>query len=80
MYSDYHVTADSFGSMCPQNWEEIARFLNRLIDETLEQMGEEAFAPGYDDTGLSMEGHEALDDIWERYCAGEIDGAPEAIM
>lgn len=27
------ITMDSFGSMLPENWEEIADFLNALIEE-----------------------------------------------
>lgn len=27
------ITMDSFGSECPENWEEIADFLNALIEE-----------------------------------------------
>lgn len=27
------ITMDSFGSMLPENWEEIADFLNNLIEE-----------------------------------------------
>lgn len=29
----YYVTADSFGEELPRNWEEIAEYLNNLIDE-----------------------------------------------
>lgn len=29
----YYVTAESFGSDIPENWEEIANELNRIIDE-----------------------------------------------
>ncbi len=29
----YYVTADSFGSEIPANWEEIAAFLNKITDE-----------------------------------------------
>lgn len=75
MYYDYHITADSFGADCPENWEEIAAFLNELIDKTLENT-DSAFDPAYDASGLSFEGHAVVDDIWERYCAGEIEGAP----
>ena len=27
------ITMDSFGSMLPENWEEIADFLNAIIEE-----------------------------------------------
>lgn len=57
----YYVTADSFGSEVPSNWEEIAAFLNSLTDER----------------GIA-EDHDACNDLWEAYWAGELDGAPEA--
>ena len=28
-----YITVDSFGSDCPENWEEIANELNAIIDE-----------------------------------------------
>lgn len=28
-----YITVESFGSECPTNWEEIAAFLNNIIDE-----------------------------------------------
>jgi len=30
---DNYITIDSFGPMCPINWEEIAEALNEIIDE-----------------------------------------------
>ena len=33
MFNTNYITMDSFGSDCPANWEEIADFLNNLIDE-----------------------------------------------
>ena len=29
----YYITVESFGSECPENWEEIAAFLNDIIDQ-----------------------------------------------
>lgn len=29
----YYITGDSFGSECPENWEQIADELNAIIDE-----------------------------------------------
>lgn len=49
--------ADSFGSMCPENWEEIADYLNN-----------------------KLEAGEDPDEIWETYCRGGYQDAPEAIM
>lgn len=79
MYADYHITMDSFGADLPQNWEEIAAYLNNMIDESLDN-AEGAFESGHDATGLSAEGHEIVNDIWERFCSGEIEGAPAPIF
>ena len=57
------ITVDSFGADLPVNWDEIADFLNALIDER-----------GIEDD------HDAVNDLWEAYCAGEIPDAPAAIV
>jgi hypothetical protein len=63
---------DSFGQECPANWEEIANYLNNIIDSM------DITDP---DTGdITLEGREALSDLWERYCAGDMPGAPAPIM
>ena len=60
MYTEYHITMDSFGQDCPTNWEEIAEYLNDKID-ALEDIT--------DDTGaLTPEGRDLVDAIWEDYC------------
>lgn len=56
------ITAESFGSNCPKNWEEIADFLNEIIEEK------------EDDSKKNVE------EIWEDYCAGRIENAPEAVF
>lgn len=33
MFEEYWITAESFGSDVPANWEEIAAFLNEIIRE-----------------------------------------------
>lgn len=55
------ITVDSFGSNLPKNWEEIANFLNNLIEEK------------GDDSKLAVE------ELWEDYCSGRIEDAPEPI-
>jgi hypothetical protein len=72
MFNDYHITMDSFGSECPNNWEEIADYLNSIIDSMdgiIDECGE-----------LTRDGREEIDALWERYCAGEIKNAPVPIM
>ena len=73
-----YITMDSFGSNCPDNWEEIAYYLDRKIADALEELGDDAFAPGYCDNGLSADGNEALSKVWETYCNGEYPDCPEA--
>ena len=59
---------DSFGSNCPDNWEEIADFLNDILEsETKDDMDE-------------MDIKNLAEDIWERYCSGLLNDAPEAIF
>lgn len=66
-----YITMDSFGTDLPSNWEEIAAFLNNMIEDELQQADE---LPEYGE--LSQDGREIVDSIWERFCAGEIDGCP----
>lgn len=58
-----YITADSFGADCPANWEEIAAFLNQIIED---------HEPDEDE----REENDWYADLWERYCNGEIPGAP----
>ena len=64
------ITVDSFGSECPTNWEEIADFLNEFIDSELESMGDVD----------EREKRDAIDEIWERFCRGEIVGCPSPVF
>lgn len=66
-----YITMDSFGEELPTNWEEIAAFLNNIIDDELRQENE---LPEYGE--LSPDGREIVDGIWEKFCAGEIEGCP----
>lgn len=75
---DPEITMDSFGSECPNNWEEIAEYLNGIIDTYLDEL-----------TTIDEDGIEDCDDeelrsrveaLWERYCAGELEGAPAPIF
>ena len=63
----YHITMDSFGSDLPENWEDIADFLNPILDEKVEKLG------SFPERGQVIE---LCNMIWEQYCNGEIDGAP----
>lgn len=67
MFNEYHITMESFGDNCPMNWEEIADWLNERID---------AMNVTDEDGELTREGREKISDLWERYCAGDLEGAP----
>ena len=53
-----YFTMDSFGSDCPANWEAICEFLNKKAAAII----------GPDD-----DEHEAVEKIWEDFCAGDFD-------
>ena len=76
--SSYEITMDSFGSECPENWEEIADFLNGIIETYVDEL-----------TTTDEDGAEETDwdelkyrvnNLWETYCAGELEGAPAPIF
>ena len=54
-----YFNMDSFGSMCPDNWEAVAAFLNAALDQY-----------GYEDEN---DIREAMDDIWQDYCRGDLE-------
>ena len=67
MNTEYRITAESFGDTIPQNWEEIAAYLNARIDEMdLDSLPE-------------REQRDAVDALWESYWAGELPEAPAAV-
>ena len=60
-----YFTIESFGSYCPNNWEEIADALNdyaRSVIRDYDSKADRAFI---------------LDQIWERWCQGDYRIAPE---
>ena len=60
MFEKYRFTEDSFGSECPDNWEEIADLLNDRLRAAFEE---------FDRIGADKyEYQEAADDIWEDFC------------
>lgn len=69
MMEKYLVTADSFGPNCPQNWEEIADFLNDIIEEKIES-----------DNLSRRDAIDFSEELWEDYCNGKIENAPEAVF
>ena len=74
----YEITMDSFGANCPENWEEIASFLNDLIDEKADEL------TTTDDLGIQSVDEDELklfvSDLWEQFCAGELEDAPKPIF
>ena len=67
-----HITMDSFGQDCPSNWEEIAEYLNSIIDnmdDIVDEYGE-----------ITLSGRDKIDALWEQYCAGELGEAPAPVF
>lgn len=63
----FHLTVDSFGSDCPNNWQEIAAFLNAKIDERI-------MAAHLTPEELEEEGRNIANDVWDDFGAGLFDG------
>ena len=68
MYYEYHITIDSFSEL-PSNWEDIASFLNELIDDHIDNNPNES----------DIDFKDFLSDLWENYWNGKIPNAPAAI-
>ena len=73
----YHVTMDDFDQFdpWPTNWEEIADFLNGIIDSRIESMIEanNDFSDWLE-VDQYRECKEISEKVWEQYCAGDLDG------
>lgn len=65
MFEKYRFTEDSFGSECPDNWQEIADYLNDKIARRFDELER--------DNADADEYRYEADSIWENYCAGEYD-------
>ena len=65
MFEKYRITEDSFGSVCPKNWEEVADYLNDKIARRFDELER--------DNADSDEYRYEADAIWENYCNGEYD-------
>ena len=63
-----YFTVDSFGADCPANWEEIADYLNAAVEGLI--------APEDDDRDI----RDKVEDLWERYCDGDLADAPKPAM
>lgn len=68
MFNDHHVTMDSFGDFCPENWEEIAAYLNDKIDAIIGKYG--------DDAEYDRECFDEVVHVWYDYCNGKFADAP----
>ena len=61
-----YITADSFGSECPKNWEKIADYLNDKINWMCYLFNDDP--------------KETTDDYWERFCRGELPECPKPVF
>lgn len=61
----YTFTMDSFGPILPNNWQEIVDYLNAKLDAM--------------DVDNSDELHDAMNQLWDDYCNGDLPDAPEEI-
>lgn len=68
MYENLHITMDSFGDNCPENWEEIADYLNDRIEQATFDL---------DPVEDADEIRDIIDEIWNGYCERCRDGELE---
>lgn len=65
------ITADSFGSDCPSNWEELADYMNGVAAMRLERLRNERQGE------LNpREESDIYDEVWEDFFDGEFADAP----
>lgn len=63
-----YFNMDSFGSLCPDNWEEVAAFLNAVLD-SYGYTAEDA-----DDM------HDTANDLWESYCNEDLSAISDTAI
>ena len=74
----YHYNMESFGSNCPDNWQEICTYLNSKLDSVL-SMDPDNFDSSNPD-GLSDDGREIVAKIWNEYCMEQYHDAPVPVF
>ena len=77
MNKAYHYTTDSFGSDLPKNHEEILSWLNTKLDKILvyDYQFDNSFGT-INYNRLSQDGREEVENLWDRYWAGQYKTAP----
>ena len=65
-------TQDSFGEYCPTNWQEIADWLNGTYESVI--------AHDPDSYETDEDKRELAENIWNDYCLGYLEHAPEAVF
>lgn len=73
----YYITMDSFGDNLPDNWREIAEYLNDKIIDVIDKYcddGDMYWATEPEEL-ITME-HE-IERVWDDYCMGRLHDAPK---
>ena len=67
-----YFNMDSFGDTCPDNWEEIAAWLNDTL---------ELYCPNFNPAG-NWEDRDFADKLWEEFSAGDLYavGCPRPVL
>lgn len=78
MFNDYLITMDSFGDTCPANWEEIAAYLNAIIDGYVDDLTT-TDADGVEAIDW-QELHERTEILWTEYCSNQLPDAPAPVF
>lgn len=62
------ITAESFGSLLPKNWEEISDYMNKAAEDRIERLKKND--PDLDDESP------IYDEVWEDFWAGSFADPP----
>lgn len=70
---DTYFNMESFGAMCPENWKEIAEYLNDKLESTAGDLLHD------ESCNVKMLLKEEAESIWDKYCSGGFLDAPKPI-
>lgn len=76
----YYITMDSFGVYVPDNWREIADYLNDQIDEIINEVEWNVSVNDEFPSEMELEMEREIETLWDCYCFGELPDAPKEVF
>lgn len=76
----YYITMDSFGVYAPDNWTEIADWLNDQIDEIINEFEWGIGVNGEFPYEMKCDMEYQIESLWDDYCLGRLPDAPKEVF